>query len=441
MSSVNVPPGPSGLAGYLTLFRVIRDQEGFHRKLSSKYGDISSYAVMDSRTCLLTNPEHVRDVLVVNDDEFGKPHVFGDDPVFQEGIVAVEGEKWQRQRDTVGQTIRKDRILDRTESIVACIDDEVESWSEASPVSLTNTVSDITLQVLSRIFFGGSEGVDIDQIEQSLVGLQSELPVWSRFLNTFFPSLPNPKLDQWAENQQMYVERLEEEVFAAIERGEPDSGATDLLSLLLVAEQEGHIDREEIRDQLVTMLFTGYGNPVTILTYSLVRLTNSPKLQSELRAEIDRVAGDEAFDQETLDSLELTDRYLREVLRLYPPAPYIQRITTSDVERDQYVVPEGTRVKVPVWLIQRDDRFWERPNEFDPTRWEGQDAQAGYRFAPFGAGLRKCPARDFFFVMAKITLAVVLQRFRIEKEGSVELTPGANLPNEPDHSVHVTSLE
>jgi len=58
-----------------------------------------------------------------------------------------------------------------------------------------------------------------------------------------------------------------------------------------------------------------------------------------------------------------------------------------------YTIPKGSRVFINVWAIHRDPSIWEKPLEFDPTRfldakWDftGND----FSYFPFGSGRRIC---------------------------------------------------
>jgi len=80
---------------------------------------------------------------------------------------------------------------------------------------------------------------------------------------------------------------------------------------------------------------------------------------------------------------------------------------------DGYRIPERERVVLPFRQIQRDERFFEEPDEFRPSRWDG-DLRAelhDFAYAPFGGGPRICIGREFALLEAKLALATVGREF------------------------------
>ena len=68
------------------------------------------------------------------------------------------------------------------------------------------------------------------------------------------------------------------------------------------------------------------------------------------------------------------DAVLNETLRLYPPAPRIDRVAGSDFEyKDPDTgftirMPKGQIVTASIWSIHRDPENYPDPNTFNPNR-------------------------------------------------------------------------
>lgn len=43
---------------------------------------------------------------------------------------------------------------------------------------------------------------------------------------------------------------------------------------------------------------------------------------------------------------------------------------SEGLQIDEEFIPGNTIVSVPTWTIQRDGRYWDRPLEFVPERWD-----------------------------------------------------------------------
>jgi len=68
------------------------------------------------------------------------------------------------------------------------------------------------------------------------------------------------------------------------------------------------------------------------------------------------------------------------------------------------------------WVMHRDPRFFEEPDEFRPERWADGLAERLPRFAylPFGGGQRVCIGSGFAQLEATLLLSTISQHFRLE---------------------------
>jgi cytochrome P450 len=69
---------------------------------------------------------------------------------------------------------------------------------------------------------------------------------------------------------------------------------------------------------------------------------------------------------------------------------------------------------LPIWALHRHELLWERPEEFDPDRFDPVSGpkRDKYQYLPFGAGPRVCVGANFAMMQAQIILATLIQRFR-----------------------------
>jgi cytochrome P450 len=94
-----------------------------------------------------------------------------------------------------------------------------------------------------------------------------------------------------------------------------------------------------------------------------------------------------------------------------------------------------------VWLgirqVQTDERFFEAPKTFDPTRWDGELTEEihEYAFAPFGGGPRSCIGRQFALTEAKLALAIIGRNYQLIRAGQLDESGKAdrstNIPDPP----------
>ncbi|KAJ1281882.1 hypothetical protein BS78_03G007700 [Paspalum vaginatum] len=214
------------------------------------------------------------------------------------------------------------------------------------------------------------------------------------------------------------------------EGGEDQRDFVDVLLDVNEAEEEAGgvlFDSVAIKGILLDMFAAATDATYTTLVWAMAELINHPHEMRRVQAEIRAAVGDD--DHVTEDHLgEL--RYLRcvikETFRLHTPLPLLlPRETTEDTEVMGYHVPARSRVVVNAWAIARDPVTWDRAEEFVPERFADDKLSADYllgqqdfRFAPFGAGRRGCPAVGFAVPTMELALATLLYHF------DWELPPG-----------------
>jgi PHYB activation tagged suppressor 1 len=230
--------------------------------------------------------------------------------------------------------------------------------------------------------------------------------------------------------------------------------AKDLLGLMIKASSDGGkvgpITVNDIVEECKTFFFAGKQTTSNLLTWTTVLLAMHPEWQERARQEVLRVCG--AHDipsREQLaklhtvsnswhlaqfflffrpDHFKLPGRsnircwfpwqlgmILNETLRLYPPAVATVRRAKSDVELGGCLVPRDTELLIPIMAVHHDPRLWgPDATQFNPARFADGVARAAKHptaFIPFGLGARMCIGQNLALLEAKLTVAIILQRF------------------------------
>lgn len=141
----------------------------------------------------------------------------------------------------------------------------------------------------------------------------------------------------------------------------------DLASRLLA---EPDLDVATIRDELAVALALGGHQSTVALAWALALVAAHPAA-----------------------STARSDDIVDEALRLYPPFHLLARHTAARLALRDGAIPAGTTVLVSPYLVQRDPRWFDRPDDFAPQRWRGERPRAG-AYLPFGAGPRACVAQS-----------------------------------------------
>jgi cytochrome P450 len=149
--------------------------------------------------------------------------------------------------------------------------------------------------------------------------------------------------------------------------------------------------------------------------WTLYLLARHPAVQEELAAGVRQALGGRAPCPDDLPALIAAEAAFKEALRLYPPVYFYSREATVDTEVAGYRVPRGSLVHMVPYLVQRDARWFERPEEFVPGRFAagGEERLPPFAYFPFGGGPHVCIGKAFAIAEAVLTLSAVLQEYRL----------------------------
>ena len=165
------------------------------------------------------------------------------------------------------------------------------------------------------------------------------------------------------------------------------------------------------------------------LTYAWYELSRHPEIRASLADEVDERVGDGLPAAGDFDALEGVRHVVEETLRLYPPTWAVSRQATEPVTLGGYVLPAGAQLTIPQWVLHRDDRFWRRPEAFDPGRWAREDARPEYAYFPFGGGPRHCIGMRFARLELTMALATMVARvdLAVTADGPLSFRPSLSL--------------
>ena len=206
----------------------------------------------------------------------------------------------------------------------------------------------------------------------------------------------------------------------------------DFLSLMLAEADPKTGERlsdDNIRHQILTFLIAGHETTAGLLAFTLHRIARDPALGRRLRDEVRRVVGDGDVTMDHIGALDLTNRTLREALRLWPTVPAVARAPKVDTVLGGHRVRAGQSVTLIFGSIHRDPAVWPDPERFDPDRFlpEASKGRPAGAYKPFGIGKRTCTGRHFALIEATLCLALVLRAFDFEDPGALRIAPTATL--------------
>jgi cytochrome P450 len=164
--------------------------------------------------------------------------------------------------------------------------------------------------------------------------------------------------------------------------------------------------------ELMFAFFAGVESTTSSMAWALERLATFAEAQERLAAEA----------CEGLEDAPLLTAFLNEVLRFFPPIPFITRRTLAPATAGSRSYPAGADVLISILAVHRDETAWDEPLAFQPFRPAFlEDSFNRQAFLPFSAGERICGGMGMARMELTEGVAAVLRRFRVTR--STELQP------------------
>jgi cytochrome P450 len=410
----NVLTGAHAAREYVHFFR---DPIGCMRTLQQKYGSLVAlgpiaFGEPTKLHVLAIGPEFNRQVL-------GDPAKFrttgqfihGPDGSAQRrirfGLTRMNGPQHKQQRQLILPPFHKKAVAGYHDLTLELAQEVIEQWKPGRRDVYVDMRA-VTLRIASAVLFGheASDAYRIGHLLEVWARRNFSGPVWFFPLN--IPGTPYHRLLK-------HAELVEQEILRLVEKRRRDpSDRTDVLSILIQArddENRGMTDMELVGQ--ATILFgASFETTASTLTWTVFLLAQHPEIMGQLMDELDRVLGGNAPTREQLAQLSFLDRVIKESMRILPPVPFTIRAADEDqVPMGSLTLSHGARVICSHFLTHHLPQIYPEPELFRPDRWREIDPTQ-YEYMPFSAGPRACVGAMFAIQVLKISLAIMLQKFR-----------------------------
>jgi cytochrome P450 len=451
--SLRYPPGPKSISplGVTTQFR--HDPLGFTMTLFRDYGDfVTLPGPFYQPGFLLTNPDLLHEVLVKQADKFQKPPIFKKifRSSFGQGLVWSDGEFWKRQRRLAQPAFHHKRIQGYAASMLNETRRMLTDWQDGQWRHIDEDMHDLTLRIVVDALFQAKITAAGDAIRAAMLELSEAIT--EQAMNPLKAFLPDWLPTSVTRRKARASARLDGIVYGLIEARRQSGGDSgDLLSMFLLAEDEETGERmtdQQVRDEVMTMFIAGHETTAVALTWAWVLLAQHPAVEAKLQAELEQVLAGRPPTLADLPHLPYTELLVKEVLRLYPPAWVIFRQSLTRIELGGYEVPAGAIISIIPYTLHRHPHYYEQPEQFWPERF-GPDSSGEilekrlprFAYLPFGGGPRICIGHSFALMEARLLLATIAQKYRLQLSPGhqVEPNPLATLGCKGSVPMHVTA--
>jgi cytochrome P450 len=391
-----------------------------------RYGPIFTLRVLHSKVVFMLGPEANHYITVSHAQNFRwrESHFRDLIALLGDGLLTTDDPYHRRARAIMLPAFHRERIAASIDVMVEETERALEQWTPGIEIDLYAWTRRLATRVAMRALFGiepdGPAAREIDaaaMFEQALAFYASSYEY--RFIRG--PRSPWARLQQASKalNRLLYAQISRQR--ATGERGE------DVLSLLLDAEHENgeRLSDEQIRDEMMTLLFAGHDTTTSTVAFMFYELARYPHLADELVVEQQAVLRGGKPNAEQLMSGELgrLEMTLEETLRKYPPAWIGPRKSVEAFEFEGHSVPGNAYVDYCSWASHHLPDVFPEPEAFRPERFapEAKAAIPKGAYIPFGGGSRTCIGMRFGQLEVRTIATLISRRFTLELPGDFSL--------------------
>ncbi|KAL2546617.1 Cytochrome [Forsythia ovata] len=342
-------------------------------------------------------------------------------------IAAVYGSTHKNIRNNmlslIGTSMIKDRLLPRIDRYMRL---HLNNWDNTTVDIQEKTMNMTLLIALKQIAEVESSSIYEDfkvEFGKLLVGSLS-LPI----------NIPGTKYYHGLKGRKNVMKFLKELVER---RRESPVTYDDKLDLMLNGVDSSYmLSDEEIYDQIITILYSGYETVSTTSMMAVKYLHDHPEALQELRDEHFSIrktkTAEESIGWDDYKSMKFTRAVILETLRLATVINGVLRKTTKTIELNGFVIPKGWKIYVYTREINCDPFLYPEPFKFNPWRWlDNKSLEWHTYFLIFGGGGRLCPGKELGIVTISTFLHYFVTTYRWEEIGGEKILefPRVEAPN------------
>jgi cytochrome P450 len=388
------------------------------------------------RSYMVNQPELVKVVLKDRPMDFPKSGRISEGlrPLLGDSVFLTNGAQWLRQRRIIDPAFEGGRLKETYPAMRAAAEASLARLSERAggEVEIEEIASHAAADVIFRTLFSIPIEDEVAsavfhefrayQRTQPILNLAAFVP-----LPAWMPRFFRRDTKAAAARIRGLIAQLTEARAREIANGTaPDDLATKIMTTV-DPETGERFSPEEMIDQVAIFFLAGHETSASALGWALYLMALYPEWQARLAEEARAHLG--AGDFAEVGRLRLSRDVFRETLRLYPPVPMMVRQATRQERFRDRDVPKGAQIVLSPWHLHRHERLWERPDDFDPDRWQTENGKACAReaYIPFSAGPRVCTGAGFAMVEGPLLLSLLLRDLEVMRLPGRDPVPEAHL--------------
>lgn len=398
-----LPPGPDD-PGPLATLKWQRRVTTLMETSRQKYGHVWTMRLIGGATfVLVAEPRLIEGIYTADQTVLENEARLATPLLGKHSVIVLAGDEHVVARNLLAPLFRGERIQLYHHAIERITEEEIASWPLHESMSLLPRLRAITLNAIMSVVFG----LPLDERHDRVRVRIRELLEWSgsswhmawfqaKFMRGWSP--PHSFLQR--------RHRADEVIYEAIDRAREDPNLEqrdDVLATLLNARRDDGtaLSREELRDQLITLLIQGHQSTANAVAFAIERVLRHPAVLERVTEEAHTSSG------------EYLDAVVKETLRSRPPQPFpVRRVVNQPYQLDGYELDPGTMVVVNIYMLHRREDIYPEPERFRPERFL-EHTPGKYEWIPFGGGVRGCFGAGLAMAEMKIILGTLFRQAQL----------------------------
>ncbi|MEL6457150.1 MAG: cytochrome P450 [Cyanobacteria bacterium J06621_15] len=428
ISTYNLPPVVE-MPKFIRRMKFVFQPFEYLEQNAQTYGDTFYLPQKDgSSTVYFGQPKALEQIFTADSNslETGKGSRILKFLVGDNSVLLLHGNRHQRQRKLLAPPFHGDRMRAYGMTMREIAEQVSDEWKTGQSFNIRESMQEITLSVILRAVFGLDEGNRLEEIRVKISLLLDFLSSPLLSAGMFFPILQKD-WSRWSPwGRVLYLRKqIDDLIYDLIEqrRTESNQNREDILSLMMSARYEdgGIMSNQELRDELMTLLFAGHETTASALTWAFYWVDYLPEVREKLLQELNDLG--ENPEPNAVAKLPYLTAVCQETLRIYPIVPSATpRIVSKTMEIDGYKLPQGTWIIPSIYLAHYREEVYPEPKQFKPERFLERQFSP-YEFFPFGGGNRRCIGLAFAMYEMKLILATILSQYEVSRIDKRPLKP------------------
>lgn len=393
---------------FLNTARDIFDEMGDIEEI--KFNNISSMVVVN-------HPDYIRHVLK-HIDIYSRSRVLGNiRPLIAQGIFGSEGALWEQQHKLIKPALHDKMMSEYFDIIQSETKELIEKWEsenlKGKAVHLDKDINVLMLKILIKTQFSKIETIDFERIIYLLNVFLKETGVkkyiWTNTKEYFYRKIGLIKVSQ---EKKVFpvLQELEEIIQSMLSdaRNTPEQKGL-VLDILDEAKEKGMISEQQVIDEIKNFILAGFDTTATVLTWGIFSFATEKEEAKKVIQEIEsKVMNAKAENP-------ITNRFLQEVMRLYPPVHTLGRATQKEDRIGDFIIPKDKWISINVFALHRSRKYWSNPDKFDSDRFLPQNIKGKtFTYIPFGQGRRMCLGKALAMAELEYIFPMLVKYFEFE---------------------------